>query len=98
MRNWKRQKAGLALALGIGLMAGATMAQEATVLDPAGGATAGAMAKMEGPSDLEKAVAAQGWVNQSGSVMNFTTYSGGAISGTYVNNAPGTGCQGTVIR
>jgi hypothetical protein len=36
-----------------------------------------------------------GWTNQSGSVMTLNFGPGAAVSGTYVNNAAGFGCQGT---
>jgi hypothetical protein len=84
---------GLALSLG-GLGPVAGLAEDAAVLDPGGGQS-GALATMGADSDLGRFLAATGWVNQSGSVMNFTGTSTGQIQGTYVNNATGTGCQGT---
>lgn len=35
------------------------------------------------------------WVNELGSVMTINVGSDGSVNGTYVNNAQGTGCQGT---
>ena len=35
------------------------------------------------------------WVNELGSVMTIDVAPDGSVSGTYVNNAQGTGCQGT---
>ncbi|MDQ0423235.1 hypothetical protein J2045_004287 [Peteryoungia aggregata LMG 23059] len=35
------------------------------------------------------------WINELGSVMTIDVASDGSVSGTYVNNAQGTGCQGT---
>ncbi len=35
------------------------------------------------------------WVNELGSIMTIDVGSDGSVSGTYVNNAQGTGCQGT---
>nr|6HDV_A Chain A, Afifavidin [Afifella pfennigii]6HDV_B Chain B, Afifavidin [Afifella pfennigii]6HDV_C Chain C, Afifavidin [Afifella pfennigii]6HDV_D Chain D, Afifavidin [Afifella pfennigii] len=35
------------------------------------------------------------WVNQDGSTMTLVFGAGNSVSGFYVNNAPGFGCQGT---
>jgi hypothetical protein len=68
-------------------MSGLVQAQS-DVMDPAAGqAMEAAM-----PSQLAAGIS---WVNQYGSVLTFTVGTSGQISGTYVNNAPGTGCQGT---
>jgi hypothetical protein len=82
---------GLVLAFGWGASA---QAESMRSPDPAGG-QGDAVMKMVPGEDLQAAAAAHGWVNQSGSVMNFTLAAGGIISGSYINNAPGTGCQGT---
>lgn len=75
------------------IFAGAgALAQEVDMLDPGVGVT---MEMEEGGSALQQFLAATGWVNQSGSVMNYTYSASGQITGTYINNAKGTGCQGT---
>jgi hypothetical protein len=75
------------------LMPCAAIAEDVKQLDPLGGQAEMPMAAAD--SELQKLLAASGWVNQSGSVMNFAVGPSGQISGTYVNNAAGTGCQGS---
>lgn len=84
----------MALVLTAGSVSSA-LAEDVTVLDPSGGAGSGELAGMAALSDLQQHLATTGWVNQSGSVMNFSVSTDGQITGTYVNNAAGTGCQGT---
>lgn len=83
----------LSTAVSLGWGAGA-MAEDLSSPDPAGG-QGDAVMKMAPADDLQVFAAANGWVNQSGSVMNFTVAPDGSISGSYINNAAGTGCQGT---
>jgi hypothetical protein len=82
----------LAVLLIFAASSGAAFAKD---LDPGGGQSAEVLQSLEALPDLLSAVAAQGWVNQSGSVMNFTVNSDMSIVGSYINNAAGTGCQGT---
>lgn len=95
MRKFSRYAAVLGLAIA-SLFVGsiALQAENMTMLDPAGGQDM-TMKMQDEAGALRQLLAASGWVNQSGSIMNFTALATGQITGTYINNAAGTGCQGS---
>ena len=84
--------AGLLLSISL---AGTARAEDVKSLDPNGAEGVAALMSGQGQGELADFLSSRGWVNQSGSVMNFTLSSSGQITGSYVNNAAGTGCQGT---
>ena len=86
--RWISNVAAMIALLAVPLFLSVPAQAQSDVMDPAAGqAMEAAM-----PSQLAAGIS---WVNEYGSVLTYSVGSGGQISGTYVNNAPNTGCQGT---
>lgn len=74
---------------------GTAFAEDMMTLDPNGAQNAGAVMMPEAADLVTDILASRGgWVNQSGSVLLISMPAGGMFTGTYINNAAGTGCLG----